>query len=77
LHASKAAVSEYVGSVGIHGHHVVTAAAEFLEERNTEIAGLPGDPDHRNAFLSQEVVDYFERDTLGGHAPSKKEFLCA
>jgi hypothetical protein len=69
LQASEAAVSEDVRSVGIYRDHVIAAAAEFFEERDAEAAGLTGYPHHRNAFLGEEVVDYFERD-IAGHVPS-------
>jgi hypothetical protein len=62
-------VSEDVRSVGIYRDHVIAAAAEFFEERDAEAAGLTGYPHHRNAFLGEEVVDYFERD-IAGHVPS-------
>lgn len=71
LQASKATPAQHIGSVGIHRNNIVPATAEFFEERDAEIVGFAGDPDHRNSFLSQEVIDRFQRHSLSCHVPSR------
>jgi hypothetical protein len=70
LQASETSPSEHVGSVGIYGNHIVPTAAKLFKEGDADAAGFPRDPDHRYSFLSEEIVDCFERDSLGRHVPS-------
>ncbi len=72
LQTSETAVALYIGNIGVYGNDIIATAAEFLEQQDAEAAGFPGDPDHRDSLLGQEVLDRFQRGILSGQGASAR-----
>jgi hypothetical protein len=54
-----------LGSVRIHRNHVIAAPAKLFEQRGAEVSALARHSNHSDPFLGQEVLNGFERGTVG------------
>jgi len=67
LNACEAFAAEDSRQRGIHGNNVVTAVGELLKEKDAEIARVAGDPDDREAFLGEKIVNGVESGVGSWH----------
>jgi hypothetical protein len=69
-------VPERLMNIGVNRNNVVPSATEFFKDQGTVTSALPRDSDHRNAFLSEEILDSCQRRALSWHLSHLRKPEC-